>query len=108
MAKVGEWGRARSAISLTNGATASEAFRAILQRLEDPNLPPTVRENVEQHFQNLASLAHNLKELGVDQKQINHHVYEIFEKYELALNTNMSRIKEIEESIVVCEEEVEL
>lgn len=86
----------------------SEAFRAIQRRLEDPNLPPAVRENVEQHFQNLASLAHNLKQLGVDQSEINHHVAEIFGKYELALDANMNRIKEIEDSIVIADDAVEV
>ncbi|MCP5084374.1 MAG: hypothetical protein GY948_22015 [Alphaproteobacteria bacterium] len=84
----------------------SEAFKAIQRRLDDPSLPPAVRENVEQHFQHLVSLAHNLKQLGVDQKEINHHVAEIYGKYELALDMNLARIKEIEDSIVVADGEV--
>lgn len=86
----------------------SDAFVAIQRRLDDPDLPPAARENLEQHFQNLLSLAHNLKQLGVDQREINHHVAEIFGKYENALNTNMNRIREIQESIVVVDETVEL
>ncbi len=86
----------------------SEAFKAIQRRLDDPSLPPAVRENVEQHFQHLISLAHNLKQLGVDQQEINHHVSEIYGKYELALDMNLSRIKEIEDSIVISDDEVEL
>ena len=86
----------------------SDAFKAIQRRLDDPLLPPAVRENVEQHFQHLVSLAHNLKQLGVDQREINHHVAEIYGKYELVLNMNLSRIKEIEESIVISDGEVEL
>lgn len=84
-----------------------DAFKAIQRRLDDPALPPTVRENMEQHFQNLASLAHNLKELGVDQEEINHHVSEIYGKYEQALEISLSRIRAIEETIVIGDDPAE-
>ncbi len=84
-----------------------DAFKAIQRRLDDPALPAAVRENVEQHFQHLVSLAQNLKELGVDTKEINHHVSAIYGKYEKALDINLSRIKAIEESIVIKDDEAE-
>ena len=94
--------------ALNHCLEASEAFRAIQRRLDDPALPPAVRENVEQHFQHLISLALNLKQLGVDQREINHHLTEIYGKYEAALEMSLSRIKEIEESIVIGDAEGEL
>ena len=83
----------------------SDTFKAIQSRLDDPALPPAVRENVEQHFQHLISLAHNLKQLGVEQDEINHHMAEIYGKYERALEANLSRIKDIEQTLVVSDDE---
>lgn len=93
---------------MTQCLQVSDAFKAIQSRLDDPSLPPTVRENVEQHFESLISLAHNLKALGVEQAEIDHHVGEIYQKYEAALDMNISRIREIEDSIVISDNEVEL
>ncbi len=93
---------------MTQSSQVLDVFKVIQNRLDDPALPPTVRENVEQHFENLISLAQNLRALGVAQPEIAHHISEIYEKYEAALNMNISRIKEIEERIVVSDSEVEL
>ena len=82
-------------------AKLPDAFHAIQRRMEDPSLPPVVRENIEQHFQHLVSLADNLKQLGVSDYEINHHITEIYEKYEAALELKISRIREIEDSIIV-------
>ena len=71
-------------------------------------MPPAVRENVEQHFQHLISLAHNLKQLGVAQDEINHHMAEIYGKYELALETNLARIKVISEALVITSDDDDL
>ncbi len=101
----GERRGAGSATDLNQCLPVTDTFRAIQSRLDDPNLPPAVRENVEQHFQHLISLAHNLKQLGVDQEEINHHMAEIYGKYERALETNLSRIKDIERALVVTSDE---
>ncbi len=101
----GERRRAGSATDLNQCLPVTDTFRAIQSRLDDPNLPPAVRENLDQHFQHLISLAHNLKQLGVDQEEIDHHMAEIYGKYERALETNIAKIKDIEGALVITSDE---
>lgn len=70
---------------------SSAPLRIIKGRVNPQSLPPNFRENVERHIENLSRLAEDLKNLGMDQQEIDDHVIEIFEQYRCALMDNMER-----------------
>ncbi len=53
----------------------------------------SVRENVERHTATLASLADNLRKLGIDGCEIDEHVTGIFQEYQRELSRNIQRIR---------------
>lgn len=72
----------------------SVPFTVIQEHIDDESIPSSVRENLAQHYQHLSHLADNLKELGMDQHQIDNHVVEIFKEYERELEANIKRIRD--------------
>jgi hypothetical protein len=52
----------------------------------------SLRENVERHTATLASLADNLRKLGIESCEIDEHVTGIFEEYRRELSRNIERI----------------
>jgi hypothetical protein len=52
----------------------------------------SMRENVERHTANLASLAENLRKLGIEGCEIDEHVTGIFDEYRRELSRNIQRI----------------
>ena len=83
--------------------TGWDPFIAVLAYLADANLPPAIGENLQQHRRHLASLAINLKQLGVSQSEIEDHLSRIFAEYEQVLALKLKRLKEIDEALVVVE-----
>ncbi len=86
---------------MTEHLVASEILDALQRHLADDSLPLSVRENVEEHRRDIVNLAETLTQLGVPRKDIDHHVTEIFQRYENILALKVERIREIEESVVV-------
>ena len=80
---------------MSNEHQASRPSLKIMQgRLNDQSLPPSVQDNIRQHYDNLARLAEDLKNFGMDDEQIDDHVREIFSEYERELKANIRRISE--------------
>ena len=52
----------------------------------------SIRENVERHTATLASLADNLRKLGIESCEIDEHVTGIFDEYRRELSRNIQRI----------------
>ena len=71
----------------------SRASLKIIQgRMKDRSLPPSAEDNFKQHYENLMRLAEDLKKLGMDDRQIDDHVMEIFAEYECELAANIKRL----------------
>ena len=56
---------------------------------------PDLQDNVRRHYEHLETLTASLKKLGVDNKVIDQHVLEIFNKYRMELLRNIERITQV-------------
>jgi hypothetical protein len=56
---------------------------------------PDLQDSVRRHYEHLETLTTSLKKLGVDNKVIDQHVLEIFNKYRMELLRNIERITQV-------------
>ncbi len=76
-----------------NEPLESRALEIVQEHMCDSGLPSEAHASIRQHYENLTRLTQNLKELGMDQQQIDDHVLEIFREYERKLAANIERIR---------------
>jgi hypothetical protein len=71
----------------SDGATALTAIRRQLDATEGG---PVVRESIRRHYEHLESLAGSLRKLGMDGREIDENIMQVFREYERELINYMS------------------
>lgn len=70
---------------MDNGRKTDRTLAAIKRRLDGTDDGTVAKESFRSHYRHLERLAANLRELGIDEAEIDEHVSLIFRQYEREL-----------------------
>jgi hypothetical protein len=61
------------------------ALASIKRQLDATDGGPAVKDNIKRHYENLETLAANLRKLGMDDREVDESVTSVFKEYEREL-----------------------
>ncbi len=73
-------------------SSVSNTLLLVKDRLATVNLMPVLQVSLKRHYENLELLAQTLRGLGMDDREIDRNVLEVFEEYERELLRTISEM----------------
>jgi hypothetical protein len=73
----------------------SGALAEIRLKLESAHGEPRVQQTIRHHYEHLERLASSLRTLGMDERQIDDNVLEVFREYEVELQRYLATLPRI-------------